>query len=255
MPKFTFSGYIIPKNAQITVNNPPRIEWKAPESNLSMVFSYSINDGIIRVDCEADRDDAPHQTSQMHMRALDIARTTVNLVAFTSGHGISVILDTLIDPQGKETRLIMRDAIVGGLCTAYDISKPSFGNILNIIFQDPPWFLALNDLIESVSLPHVTPRNCGRAIESLRNLVSGLLGADERKRAWGIMNDQLNLSEKYTRLIMDNSTGPRHGQTDYVPYETSNEIKRRSWTIMNRFIEWKFRGNQKLPLTEFPVLV
>lgn len=164
----------------------------------------------------------------------------------------SVVLEKIIHPNGRESTILMREKFLDGLCTSYAPDNSNFGKILGTIYEDPNWFIALNDLIEAVALPHVGPRNCGRALEIVRNMISGKSGTGDRKSAWRKMHEQLNLGDTYTRLISDHSKDARHGNTAFIPFETGAEIKRRTWVIMDRFIHWRLRGSQKLPASDFP---
>jgi hypothetical protein len=251
MPRFTFLGEIIPISRGVTISNHPQIFWEADESGLSMLFSLSIVDGQIIVECDANRENAPHQISQMHLRAVDIARTAVNLVSFTDGFGRSISLHTMIRPDGSQATIVKHAKEVLGLCTSYEIAGPRFDAVLRAIYADPQWFSALNDLIESISIQHTAPRNCGRAIEAIRSLI----GRDAPvEKAWALMQATLNVSKDYLKVITDASREPRHGSTKYVPYDEVEDLLVRAWTIMNRFIEYKLRGDQRLPLSDFPLL-
>ena len=76
-----------------------------------------------------------------------------------------------------------------------------------------------------------------------------------RKKAWAKFRESLRIDENYILLITDYSKAARHGNREYVPGPIAGEIVRRAWAIMNRFFEFRMRGNQPLPITEFPVLV
>jgi len=71
---------------------------------------------------------------------------------------------------------------------------------------------------------------------------------------WAKMRSALNLTEEYLKYITDLSKGPRHGERTRIEGESTTEITRRSWIIMNRFIEYRKRGNQDLPTSDFPLL-
>jgi len=68
------------------------------------------------------------------------------------------------------------------------------------------------------------------------------------------MQTGLNLDAAYLKLITDQSVGPRHGDHQYVLGTMTREIATRSWTVMNRFLEYLKRGRAALPPDEFPLL-
>lgn len=68
------------------------------------------------------------------------------------------------------------------------------------------------------------------------------------------MRSKLNLSLDYLKLMTDTSTAPRHGDSAHISGTITVEIAERTWTVFNRFLEYKKLGDQKLPEAEFPVL-
>jgi hypothetical protein len=68
------------------------------------------------------------------------------------------------------------------------------------------------------------------------------------------MRDVLNLDLDYLKLISDASTNPRHGVPERAGGLLCSEVVLRTWNVMNRFFEYRKRGNVPLPLAEFPLL-
>jgi hypothetical protein len=64
----------------------------------------------------------------------------------------------------------------------------------------------------------------------------------------------LQATQESIQPITDASRGPRHGDLAYIPGEITSDITRRSWILMNRFLEYKRRGDKPLPAEEFAVL-
>jgi len=123
--------------------------------------------------------------------------------------------------------------------------------ILAIVMKEPALFMALNDLIQAVSVPHMTPTNCGRVLDGLRKLVAPGM---EPKQGWPIFQQTIQADEPYLTFISELSKKPRHGEHIRIDGITTTEIAKRTWIIMNRFLEFRKRGNQQLPLAEFPLL-
>jgi hypothetical protein len=64
---------------------------------------------------------------------------------------------------------------------------------------------------------------------------------------------ELNRLRTNTRTtIATAAKGPRHGDVTTTTFSANRETIRRSWIVMNRFLEFKKRGNQRLSLSEFP---
>jgi hypothetical protein len=123
----------------------------------------------------------------------------------------------------------------------------------NIVLSDPTLFLALNDLVSAITIPHVAPVACSRAMDGLRHLIAS---PDAKEPlAWQQMRDALRVDRNFLQLISDTSKGPRHARPGHIPGDIVKEICRRSWIIMNRYLEYVKRGHQPLPVVEFPLLV
>jgi hypothetical protein len=146
----------------------------------------------------------------------------------------------------------MRDRELAALCTSFSADKEEFDKVLDVVFTDLRLSAAIRDLTDALGIPHLIPLNCARAIETVRTLIAPK-GAD-RKKGWPLLQQHLRLSESYVRTITDHGVGPRHGDSEYVSGEMNRIIATRTWTIMDRFLEYKKRGSVPLPETDFPLL-
>jgi hypothetical protein len=258
MPKVRFGGRIFPFEIKVSIQDHPQINWKDTENDLDITFAITIQNSTVTVDCEVNRFEQSLITP-LYMRAFDLARATVDLVAFSSGYGFTVIFDNFTSPTGETTPFGPHMPSLAGICTVFKLGEQSatleennFHRVLSIVSTDWKVFRSLRDLVEAITLPHESAVNCARAIEGLRNIIAP--SSTERSHAWKAMRDTLNVSEQYLKLITDVSTGPRHGDHGRISGATTTEIVRRSWIIMNRFLEYKKRGTQRLPLADFPLL-
>jgi len=132
--------------------------------------------------------------------------------------------------------------------------KPARGAgffISKIVIGDTSVFIALDDLIHAVTSAHTQLADCGRVIERIRRIIAPALDGGE---AWHEMHKALNVSQPYQEWITKKSTGSRHGDSEYVPPEICTEVLQRTWVILNRFFEYRKRGNQPLMAAEFPNL-
>jgi hypothetical protein len=189
------------------------------------------------------------------MRVFDLARALVNMVAFASGYGLTVIFDTFIDPNCTPSPIAMIDPSLPPLCTSFSIDmakQRDFDALCQIVMTDPQIFFALNELISAISVPHVSLANCARAMDGLKHSLASP-GSNE-SHAWKQMRGALRIEESYLKFITDYAKGPRHAKPGHTPGPITTEVTRRAWTIMNRYFEYLKRGRIPLPATEFPLL-
>jgi hypothetical protein len=221
---------------------------------LEPIFRVTIDNSAVKVECEIEKYE-PGYLGELHRRALDLARASANLAAFAGGLGMIVTLDTLIDPEGRPSALIFTAPALPPLCTAFGLGPDKGGDfdvVFRMVLAEAPLFMALNDLIATITLPHCSLVNCGRVVESIRRMISPTL---EGAAAWRAMHQALNISRPYQEWISKQSTGPRHGDPAFTPGTTTTEVTRRTWGIMNRFFEYRKRGNKPLTAPDFPELI
>ncbi len=254
MPKIHFLGRIIPKGIDLTFGGLPEAKYDSLESDLHVQITFHITASEVDVECEVNRftqSDLVH----IHKIALDLTRALVNLYDFATGVGLSVIFEAFTDPSGARSILCPMDKRLAPLCTVLAL-KPgerskSFNEVLGIVFREPPLFMALNELIEAITQSHVGPVNCARAVERLRHLIAP---GTPRKQSWSHLRKNLQISQGYLEFVTKHSTGARHGDPEFIRGEITAEVAWRSWIIMNRFLEFRRRGDQPLPESEFPLL-
>jgi hypothetical protein len=258
MPIVRFFGRIHPTICRISLALDPSlaINWRDEERDCNYTFKVHIADGNVRVECDASNYD-PSFFDDLYRRSLDLARAAVDVIAFGAGLGLTVILEKFQDPSGSTTDLLFQDTRLVPLVTAFNVSGPPPNNleeVLKTVWAEPVLFFALRDLIEAITLPHRAPVCCGRAVEGLRNLVAPASVGTSRAAAWEEFRRTLQLDHTYLKLIMENSVAIRHGHHSRISGETTVEITRRSWTIMNRFLHYRLLGNKQLLVADFPVL-
>lgn len=256
MPIVHFKGKVLPYDPSafvINVNDLPTVEWNDQHTNQKLKITTRIVASIIDVEFEVETFNEQDPSSLL-MRAWDLARAAVDLFSFKFGWGLSVSIDTLVKPDGTSST-IRPEIPLSQYSTALHSTNPAVNNFdvcYRLLVSEPELFMAMNDLIVSITLPHHASTNCARAVEGLRVLTTSV--ATPRSQAWPIFQLNLNIDRAYREYITDVSTGPRHGDRTWIPGTTVNEVVTRSWIIMNRFLEFRKRGNQQLPLNEFPML-
>ncbi|MBA8735482.1 hypothetical protein [Chromobacterium violaceum] len=236
-------GHVLQANAvNISVGHDPVVNWDSPDIDLTMAFKIKVLNSQIDITCELNRwseDLLPH----IYMRAFDLSRASVDVVAFAMESGLSVHLHTLIRPDGTSTPLLFNDLRLPSLCSAYNLSE-GFDEIHSMVLLSPNLFMAFNDLIQSITLPHKSLVNCARAIERIRNLITPGKGKNKaaNKAAWVAMCDALRIDATYLKYITDHSKAPRHGESSHTPGDITNEVVARSWSVMNRYLEYRKAG-------------
>jgi hypothetical protein len=186
------------------------------------------------------------------MRAYDIAKAMIDLVSFSTGHGLLFVLETLTENEDCITSVVPQQPELGALATSV-AGHAQFNQVLQIVLSDPPLILALRDLIDAITLWHRAPTSCARAIEALRHSVAR--GEMDRERQWKIFNEALRLERSYLTNVMAHSTGPRHGDPAHIPGAVTRDVAKRAWIVMDRYLEFRKRGgNSPLPISDFPVL-
>ena len=254
-----FRGRVItPKDTPLTFTTDLRAdaiyEAGTPLDGLDAQFEFSIVNSLVEIRCHVNRildTDYP----ALLLSAFELARSSVDLMAFSTGHGMTLILDKALYPDGRECDIYHNDPNLPPLCTAYRINEPdgSLDDVLLIVTQGRQVMLALNDLTSTMEVPMRIPANCFRAIEAIKQAISR---AGRPPKFYGLLRDVLNISDAYVDPIMEESKGPRHG--DYfrppsVPLSEA-EIRQRAWMVMDRFLEFRKRKNSPLTSPDFPLL-
>ena len=211
-----------------------------------------IDESIIDIEFDLQAFDEKDPSSLL-MRAWDLARAAVDLYSFKVGWGLSVVIDTLVKPDGSTSTIMPKMETLAPYSTAMadDPKVNNFDICYRTLLTEPALFMALNNLIVSITLPHHAAVNCARMIEGLRELIAPGV---ERSKAWPIMRTNLNIDQAYLTYVTDLSAAPRHGDRAHIPGPTVTEATTRAWKIMNRFLEFRKRKNQPLPVAEFPLL-
>jgi hypothetical protein len=257
MPIIHFTGFVLPGAIRVTTSNLPTIEWRESSTSQTLKFRISIVNSVVDVECELPSFTKGNDFNAALVRALDLSRAVVDCHAFAKGYGLTVHLDKVTYPDQTSDLLFFSQPHLSKFFTAFDVNSTnadpnSFDAMMRMVIGEPPVFMALNDLIVSITLPHHAPVNCARAIEGIRVLMVPPGG--DRKQGWPLMRDNLNVEQSYLSFVTGHSTAGRHGDRTHIVGPTVQEIIDRSWIVMNRFLEFRKRGNVKLSLSEFPLL-
>jgi hypothetical protein len=250
MPVVHLLGKILPVVAEVSVDHDPTVKWESPDIGLTMEFKNHIVKSQIDVHCTLNRY-LPSDFVHVYMRALDLCQASVDLVAFSQGCGLTVLLDTFVNPHGVRSPIAPQELGLACLCTAFKLDS-SFDEVHSLVLTDWRLGMALHDLTLSITLPHAGAINCARAIEGLRHLIA--TSDSDDKKAWEEMRVALNVDRAYLQLITDASKNVRRGNRVHVPGSITGEITRRSWMIMDRYFAYRKGGNIALKAPGFPLL-
>jgi hypothetical protein len=215
-----------------------------------------IDQARIRVDCEMPEYRKEYR-SFLYRAAYNLVRTHVDLVSFAEGCGWIVVLETFIDIDGNQTPLFVQAPKLAAECTAFkmDFKTPEesrdFMAAAKAVITEPPLLYALNDLTETLTAPGIAAINCGRVLDRLRKIVAP--GEKKPIHGWAVLQEIVNVDQRFVEWVSELSTEPRHGGWSEADGATIAEAVRRCWVVMNRFIEYRKRGNQPLSQDEFPI--
>lgn len=255
MYQVRFIGRVVSESLHISVQNGPTIDYDIHEINVHISCKISINQSKIEVTCNCDQ----YQDGWLpwfYHYAMDFASAEVDLIGFCLGNAFDVVFEEVVDINKKCLRLSYDAPYLLGLCKSFSMGaspNPRFEKLLNnVLYSDPNIFLALSELRMSLRYPAQTLHACQRAIERIRNSISS--NDNNEKRAWKALRDSLQIDRSYLDYICNASKAHRHGHLEYVDSATMTELRKRSWIVMDRFLEYKLRGSVALPLSDFPRL-
>jgi hypothetical protein len=255
-PSIRITGRVYPISAQLTFRTEIVPELVVPSgtyAGLNAKFQLSITDSELEINCHLNRI-VESDLNQVLLSAFELSRTAVDLIAFSTGRGLTVILDQAIYADGSVVDIHLHNAYVAPLCTAFSInpSNNSLDPVLGRVVNKLSLMTALHDLTETIAIPHRVRLNCARAIEALAQIVSPEEKNDSQR--WKNLRQALNLSQAYLMVVTEHSKGPRHGSYFEAATVSDQEIQIRAWKVMNRFFEYQKRGDKPLPISEFPLL-
>lgn len=256
MAQFRYNGRVLPVFMEFTMVGSLTVRWEddigGPVKQI-IDASISITKGVVEIICESNLFGTDDFDGRVDLKANYLAKTILNCYGFAKGMILQAVLETVVKPDGITYNIKAHRPILEPLVTA--LHSGSDGGvdihpILSTVLGSPTIFVAIKDIVEGISATEASV-NCGRAIEAIRE---SMAPASDRKMGWQLMRDNLNVSQQFLEFITEHSKGPRHGDVLDIPFTEINETIRRSWIVMNRFLEFKKRSDNKLPLSDFPLL-
>lgn len=215
-------------------------------TGLEAMYTLKIQKAEITIDCDSNQELTDEVLYALVAHAGYLARLIVDLTSFKTGAGQQVILDTMRADDGAPVSINYANPGVANLVTS---TNNEMGAVILIFLREMAAMEALRDLAETITNPFRGRINVARAIETIRHLVDP---NPDRDAAWASLRTALNLSKPYLSMVSAKSVSSRHGNHDATTRDEMDEITKRGWMVMNRFIELRKRALQSLPLDEFP---
>jgi hypothetical protein len=245
------TGSILPEIFRVHTRDHPTVHWKSPNEKIDVDFDIQFQESIVTITCTLNSFDLNQQMPALLQNAQKFAQASIDLICFRTGEALVVYLKKLEAPDGRTLDIVQTQRSFAALASSIHDDE-GFREILKFILREPNLLLAVRDLADSIRFSDTAEINCTRAIEAVRNYFIPQNG--ERKDGWSAMRQCLNLTERYTRLITESSRAARHGARADPGIDDLQEVGRRAWTVVNRFFEYHKRGNQPLPVADFPLL-
>ena len=257
MPTIHVLGRLLPSFFQLTFDGLPEVDHLASEVGLQMHFAFKIVQSEIDVTVDLNKWDIA-LFDWVYIRVFDFCRTFIEIYHFASGDGLTVHLDKLVLPDGTISPIMSRNPALSKFCTFVKFptvtpeDRAAFLKAIRTILSEPALFMSLHELMQSSMIPHEGITNCARVLDGLRKVASPGL---DPKQGWPIFRDIVHVDGPYLQLIFDHAKNTRHGDRSYISGPITTEILHRTHNVLNRFIEYRMRGNQPLPIIDFPLLV
>ncbi len=241
-------GQTYPDIIQLTIYPLPELTFTDPETGTIARYTVAITNNNVLVTVHTNVE-MSGPTSQIYAQAYRLVRNAVDLYCFQTGRVIHVDLQCFVNPKGENVYMMFEHKSLASRCKAFD---PVFmRNLYLMAATEQETFFALYDLVVAISIPEQAASNCAKVLETIRNV----LAPDENeKTGWKVLQETLNADGQYLKYITETSKRPRHGHRAYIPPSILMKSLQRTWTIMDRLLEYKKRSAGPLPVSEFSLL-
>jgi len=243
-------GRVIPEYAGVTTPTI-NISWRYTELDLHLKARIEINKGIVSITCEMNKLDNQDHLNKALIEFDRLAGILVNAQSFGAGLGLELRFDTFSIDGGPHRPHWTPDAKLASQATMTRTKEDQLF-IFELAHNNLTFSMALRHLNEALLAPRRVIVRTAQAIDGLRSLMVPAGGKD--KDGWREMQNNLNLSEDYLKVITEASKGPRHGDYTELPFTNRTDVAYRAWEVMNRFIAYKKGGSSPLSLELYPLL-
>lgn len=242
--EFSYLGSISPETPRLTIDDHPVVLSDVLDGNPAHMTV--LIDGA-RFEVRVSLAEFNEQVWEgLYGPASDLVRTLAEATGFVRGIPYSTTIDTVVRPDGTQRPVILGDRQLAALGS---FSEEDIRRIAQLTLEDFPLALALSDLLMVLAKTHYSPIACGRVADGLARLIA----PDEKpKQAWSSLHATLRVDDAYVRLLSEHSKASRHGDREYVPGDITQELARRAWMLMDRYL--RFRLDGALDPDVYPVL-
>ncbi len=251
--KIVFLGKVFPERLKVSLKTDFTINYQINEINVPMEFQVEINEAAIRATCIVENY-KPEWLSWLYNYALDFSRAQIDIVGFARGGAFEISFERAeLPPNGNITDLAFEVKELSNICLAFDINNGTqFSEVLRIILKNPNDFLAFSEASLALRHPNQRMAACARAMERVRNSISPHESLEGK--SWETMRNVLQIDRAYIQAITDASREHRHGRLEFKTGGENEEILKRTWTILNRFIIYRKGGSSALLSSQYPTL-
>lgn len=256
METVRYIGWVRPRPINVTLLPILQASVDGHQLPAPVQMTLNIEGSRIQVECKMENYKAIGYEN-LTETVVDFAKTAISLISFATGITLVADIEMIIEPDAFPTYIVMGSTILSEYCKSYDIdeqtdeSRKTFRDVLGIVLSDYALSSNMRDLASMMNMPSQAPIVCGRVLEGVRKMINP---TENRAVGWTDFQTALNCSPAYATYLSDKSKKPRHGDRTYVTNDEIGDVTEKIWTIMNRFLEYRKRGNQALPLTDFPLL-
>jgi hypothetical protein len=242
MPTIQFHGFVSPTGVIGRSSGGPNTFRETGVDGVK--FSFSIDDSTVWIECESSDIDRV-AFNLLHMVSYCMVRGVLDAMSFAHALSMTLALDGCTKSRGKRVPLLIQEPELAKLCTVPHAEIIKLAGVERAILKH------LHERNDALLHTLDSEANCAKAVEGFAQL---LLPGSKAKQRWEKLRAALNLTESYVQPISDASTGPRHGAIEPQSPALISELRRRSWTVANRFLEFRKRGSVNLSNPDFPLL-
>jgi hypothetical protein len=242
MPTIQFHGFISPKGIIGKSSGGPNTYRETGVDGVK--FFFSIDNSVVWVGCESP-DIERVGFNLLHMVSYYMVRGVLDAISFTNALSITLVLDACTKSNGRKSPLVIQEPELAKICTVSHLE------IIKMAGPERAILKHLHELADALLNTLNSEANCAKAVEGFAQL---LLPGAKAKQRWKRLQEALNLTESYLEPISEASIGPRHGAIEPQFLLLIVEVRRRSWLVANRFLEFRKRGSVNLSDPEFPLL-
>lgn len=243
-------GRIDPEGIRVAFSDPLKVSFTR-HSHGTTHFSISTIEKRFEIRCELPSPIQDEEWPDLLMRAQSFGQAGLNLVSFQKGVPLKLTIIEAVLPNGKKLRLRHHFQFFENACKAFKLDDDTFPRAFNSLISDPNLFLALDDLIRAPEYGPNAPINCARMLDALRK---NLTPNRNDKTQWQEFRRRLNITKPYLQEITSSSKEPRHGNRTALQQLSISDLCSKSAVVMNRFLELRLSGVERLSETDFPNL-